>query len=234
MYYWNLFLFHLNHHWGYYWRLWSDWGQGRDAVCWVYRMLWKKMVSRRGEEVSGALQMIDLWQRFNWFFSSVPRNVWSQLLMLTFFSSSHDNLFIWQLLNPQIVHIGGAVQLQPQNDCEVDFINEVPTFLFYTRKYSGKIEYFSSTCEALYKPTCWFLHAICSLPYNRLFKKLGLGGILAAKDYEFVDNGSQLLGGIIDKNCGQHISAPVTEVFTTYVDVIQNIYRRHGEAWWTK
>lgn len=66
-----------------------------------------------------------------------------------------------------------------------------------------------------------------------LFADNGLCGMLEAKDYISVDQVSPFLGGIADRLCGESSAAPVTSVFTKYVDLYRFIGRRHMAPSWT-
>jgi len=69
---------------------------------------------------------------------------------------------------------------------------------------------------------------------NGLFKTDGLMGMLEAKDYRNVDQVSPFIGAFFDQCCGEIEDAPVTKVFTKYVDILRKSHRHGEDPAWTE
>ena len=67
-----------------------------------------------------------------------------------------------------------------------------------------------------------------------LFMDDGLIGMLEAADIKTVDMLSPFLGALIDTYCGEFDKAPVTTVFTQYVDLVDVVYRRNQVPGWSE
>ena len=68
---------------------------------------------------------------------------------------------------------------------------------------------------------------------NGVFTEEGLAGMLEAADMKKVDIISPFIGGILDRVCGECDAAPVTTVFTQYVDIMNSVCGCNGRNHWS-
>lgn len=65
-----------------------------------------------------------------------------------------------------------------------------------------------------------------------LFTKTGIFGMFEAADYKQIDLESPIFGESVDNGCGNMVKAPVTEIFTLYVDPVNKMFKKNGGPRW--
>ena len=70
--------------------------------------------------------------------------------------------------------------------------------------------------------------------YNGIFLEDGLVGLLQAKDFQSLDMVFPIVGGFIDRCCGEVSDCPNTRVFTKYSDVLNFVFRRRLKLGWVE
>lgn len=68
-------------------------------------------------------------------------------------------------------------------------------------------------------------------PYHELFKENGIHGVLEVQEVDCIDGISLFKGVIVDRFCGEESDAPLTEMFSTYADIVCELYQRNGHIW---
>ena len=68
---------------------------------------------------------------------------------------------------------------------------------------------------------------------NGVFEEDGIVGMLEARDFRNIDQVSPFIGAILDRLCGETMSAPCTTVFTLFVDMVQFVTRARDKHAWT-
>ena len=78
-----------------------------------------------------------------------------------------------------------------------------------------------------------FSKGIINENLSGFFTDSGILGMLEASDLDRIDEVSPFLGAIIDRCCGETKNAPVTTVFTLYVNLLNEIHCRGRTPGWT-
>lgn len=101
------------------------------------------------------------------------------------------------------------------------------------RQMNGFLEDVFSNHEGI-RINCTIRKADGKPGLNGMFKEDGIAGMVEAKIFKEMDKVSPFLGSIIDRACGEEMVAPVTKIFTMYVEIVNMFCRNEGVEKWDR
>lgn len=119
----------------------------------------------------------------------------------------------------------------------ISFNGQLKPFPSVRQTIMSSLSYFLISAEnesVGYKLKANFSKSTAPNKLDGLFQKIGLAGMLEANNYSGIDRLLQFLGAVIDRGCGEPVTAPITSLFTKDTIILNTLYCQNMYSGWSE